>query len=136
MHKPSKNLPTKNPRGYIALMATIIISLVLLVLVGQEALTGWHARFIVLGTEAKEQASALAEGCADQALAAIAADPSYMGNMTTQYPGGTCKVLPITYIQNGNAAIPVITTQAVVRGAYTNFVVSQGTWQEVPNTGQ
>ena len=75
--------------GYIALMATIIISAILLVLSVEASLAGFHARFNILGTEAKEQAASLAQGCADQALSAIVTDPSYTGNATTTTSAGS-----------------------------------------------
>ena len=84
--------------GYIALMATIIISAILLVLCVEGSLAGFHARFSILGTEAKEQAAALAEGCADQALSAVVTDPTYTGHTTTTISVGTCYVFPIVFL--------------------------------------
>ena len=110
--------------GYIALMATIIISLVLLVMIVNEGFAGWMTRFVVLGTEAKEQANALAEGCADQALALLITDPNYLGNSTSNTPGGDCKVFAIspTDLQAG---LVTIKTQAVVRDAFANLELLQ-----------
>lgn len=106
--------------GYIALMATIIIAAVLLVMSVEGSIAGWRARFNVLGTEAKEQASALAQGCADQALSAIMTDPSYTGDATTTTDVGTCHVFPIEFNFPIEGVVS-IRTQAVVRGSYANL---------------
>ncbi len=106
--------------GYVALMATIIIAAVLLVMSVEGSIAGWRARFNVLGTEAKEQASALAQGCADQALSAIMTDPSYTGNATTTTDVGTCHVFPIEFNFPIEGVVS-IRTQAVVRGSYANL---------------
>jgi hypothetical protein len=60
---------SKKQDGYIALIVTIIISMVLLVMIAGGGFAGWRMRFIVLGTEHKEQSGALAEGCIYQAFA-------------------------------------------------------------------
>ncbi len=62
--------------GYVALVATVITGLVLLAMVAEEGLAGMHARFNVLGTENKERATTLAEGCLDQGMARLLVDPS------------------------------------------------------------
>jgi hypothetical protein len=106
--------------GYIALMATIIISLVLLVMTVEEGSSGWYSRFNILGTEAKEQANALAEGCADQALASIVTDPAYFGDATTTTVGGVCHVFPIEFNTPAQGFV-TIKTQAEVRDSYANL---------------
>lgn len=125
--------------GYTALMATIIISLMLMVMVVTEGSTGWSTRFLVLGTEAKEQANALAEGCVDQALAMLATNPAYLGGVTVEFPEGVCSIsaLDPAEIQSGMATIR---TQAVVKDAYSNLVVRYAlprtllSWEEIPDT--
>lgn len=118
----NKHYKNKNG-GYIALMATIIIALVLLVMTVEEGLTGWYARYAVLGTEAKEQATALAEGCGDQALALLITDLTYQGNTDTITPAGDCHTYPITF-NSPSAGMVDIKTQAVVRQAYANLELS------------
>lgn len=107
-------------QGFIALVATIIISLVLLVMAADESSSGWFARFNILGTEAKEQANALAEGCAEQALAMLLTDPTYTGNIDITSLDGTCHVFPIQ-LNFPTAGLVTIRTQGVVRGSYTNL---------------
>lgn len=106
--------------GFVALMATIVIAAVLLVMSVEGSIAGWNARFNVLGTEAKEQAQALAQGCADQALSAIVTDPSYDGDATTTTAVGTCHVFPIEFNVPIEGVV-TIRTQAVVRDSYANL---------------
>jgi hypothetical protein len=124
MHYFSSSKYTNKNGGYIALMATIIIALVLLVMIVKEGFSGWMTRFVVLGTEAKEQANALAEGCIDQAVASLITDPSYLGNTTSSMPGGDCKVFGIDPTDLA-AGVVTVKTQAVVREAYANIQTLQ-----------
>jgi hypothetical protein len=108
------------PEGYIALMATIIIGAVLLVMSVGISKAGWYARFTILGTEAKEQSAALADGCANQALALLITDSTYVGDATTTLSIGSCYVFPIEV----NAPLPGVITlrvQGIVRDSYTNL---------------
>ncbi len=119
------NNDNKKQGGYIALMATIVISLVLLVVAAEESSSGWFARFNILGTEAKEQASALAEGCAEQAQASLLTDPTYgYATTTITTSGGTCSVFPVAFNSlNGIPTLGYLTikTQAEVRNSYANL---------------
>jgi len=108
--------------GYIAIMATVIVSAMLLVMVVQEGFSGWHARFNVLGTEAKERASALAEGCADQALSMLIADLTYEGDTTTMTPAGTCRIFPIEFNTPG-AGMVTIKSQGQVSDTFANWSI-------------
>lgn len=110
-------------RGYAALMATIIISLVLLVMVAQSSITGWHTRFMVLGVERKEQADALARGCIEQAQTQRMADPTYLGSTTHHLPLGTCTVFPFTIAHNGDITIQVQARVGTVHTAVSNLVL-------------
>ncbi len=127
-HRKVKNGGPASPKtssqgGYIALMATVIISMILLVMAVQEGSSGWYSRFAILGTEAKEQANSLAEGCADQALAAIVTNPNYGGDATTTTAGGTCHVFPIQF-NTPVSGFVTVKTQAAVRGSYANLEIT------------
>lgn len=114
--------PARYNGGYVALMATIIIAMVLLVMVGQEGFAGWHARYNVLGTELKEQANVLADGCADQALSRLLINPfdSSLTNGTTNVlPSGTCVLAPI---DTGTPGKVYVQSQAQVGNAATGVV--------------
>lgn len=117
-------------------MATIIISLILLVMTVEQGSSGWYSRFNILGTEAKEQATSLAEGCAEQAMAKLLTDPTYTGGATTTTPAGTCYIFPI---QTNFPTIGLLTlqTQGVVKNSYTNLnVVLHKNNISYANTGQ
>ena len=97
-------------------------------MVAQEGLSGWFSRFVVLGTEAKEQASALAEGCSDQALSALITDLSYQGDSTSTVvmpdgSSGTCHVFPIAFNSPSEGYVS-IKSQAVVRDAFANLEIA------------
>lgn len=81
-------------RGFVALMAVIVIGFALLGIAAEEGRAGWYARYNVLSAERKEQASALAEGCADQALAELLANPSFDSSepRVVESEIGTCTV--------------------------------------------
>ncbi len=115
---------TRNPRGYIALMATIIISLVLLGMVAQESFPAGLRAFVALGGEAHAQAASLAEGCADEALAALTEDAGVCGQCTPSavwFCG--CERLSYRYdrARYPQAGQATITTQASVRGSYATI---------------
>lgn len=117
-----KNNTLIQENGFIAIIATIIISLILSVMALQESTAGFRARFNILGTEAKEQAIALAEGCAKRATANIITDFNYVGNSTTTFPIGTCHVFQIIF-DSPSAGFATIKTQAHVRGSYANLIL-------------
>ena len=121
-YHPDVSKIKKESGGYVALMATLVISVFLLVMAVEEGSSGWYSRFNILGTEAKEQASALAEGCADQALAAVITDPGYSGDATTTTIGGTCHVYPVEF-NTPAVGLVTIKTQADVRDSYANLAI-------------
>lgn len=134
-----KKLESK--KGYIALMATIIISLILLVITVEEGASGWYMRFNILGAEAKEQANSLAEGCAEEAMAKLLTDPTYLGNSTITSSVGTCHVYPIE-LNSPIAGLLTLKTQAVVKESYANLEMKMnmndihfGSIPTAPSTG-
>ncbi len=119
MTKYNKN---KSQNGYISLISTIFITLILLVVMVEESRSGLSARLNILGTEAKEEANALAEGCLEDAKARILADPSFLGNTDIITGGGTCHIFPIQF-DNLVTHTVTIKSQAVVRNSYANLKV-------------
>lgn len=120
MYIKTSSYQLRNTRGYVALMATIIISAVLLILSVEGSEIGARARFDILGTEAKEQSLALGEACKDQALATLLSDPSYIGNATTTSPIGTCYTFPIL-LNTPTAGVITIKIQSRVRNSFSNL---------------
>jgi hypothetical protein len=113
----------KRESGYVALLSTIIIGAVLLVMTIELGQSGWYTRFMVLGSEAKEQSRTLATGCSNQALGMVMANMKWAGNSTTtDTESGTCYVFPV----QKNFPTPdtmTLRVQSNVSGAVTNLVL-------------
>lgn len=102
--------------GYIALVTTVILGLVLLTLLLVASNTGLLARFNVLDTESKEVSSQVAKSCIDLALLKIEQRPSYTGDEVLSIGDYLCWVRPW-------ASGDTVQVQAVVNNAYTNLEV-------------
>jgi hypothetical protein len=63
-----KHLDFKNEKGFIALISTVIISLILLAVAASAARAAFWARFDLLARENKKISAALAEACVNVAL--------------------------------------------------------------------
>lgn len=108
--------------GYIALLSTIIIGAVLLVMTVEAGRLGFSTRFMVLGSESKEQSRIQAIGCAEQAVAMVLADVQWHGEATTSDSyAGSCYVFPIQKNYPGTGQMTV-RVQSVVRGSVTSIV--------------
>ena len=64
-------------KGFIALMSSIIISIILLTLVVTVSASTFYARFDALGGETKRESLSLAESCMNMALLRLAQNPLY-----------------------------------------------------------
>ena len=117
----SKNYTNKES-GYVALLSTIIIGAILLVITIEAGQSGFYTRFIVLGSEAKEQSRVLAKGCSEQALGLVMADMSWVGGATTtDTVAGSCYVFPLQKNYPTSAQM-TMRVQSVARGSVTNLV--------------
>lgn len=105
--------------GYIALMTTVVIALVLLVFVSEQAFVGSMVRSAVLSSEAKEEGRAAAEGCSELARFMLLKDPLYGGNANYKIGEKTCRVLPLLF--DTPEGVTTVRVQSVVRGSYTNL---------------
>ena len=108
--------------GYIALMASTIISVILLILTISAGNIGWSTRMAILGVEAKEASVVAAYGCAEYALARVIADPLYIGNATVAYADDVCYVYPIT-APVSTSSLVTIRVQTIVRHSYTTLEI-------------
>lgn len=109
--------------GYVALLSTIIISAILLVMTIEAGQSGFYTRFMVLGSEAKEQSRLLATSCSAQALGMVLADMEWTGAATTtEVTAGSCYVFPVqkNYPASNQMTLRV---QSVVRNSVTNLVL-------------
>ncbi|RJQ34650.1 hypothetical protein C4568_02210 [Candidatus Parcubacteria bacterium] len=128
--------------GYVAVMTTIIMSLVLLSMLAQGGFAGWYARFAVLNRENKQQANVLAGGCAEMALASHMKNPALTSSTITTSLG-TCDIRVLdasdpraaeiaiqTRVGNAAAVGTAYTNMKIVADVYTGDILSQ---QETPN---
>ena len=67
----------KNNSGFIALMSSIIISVILLLIATSSSLTSFYGRTNILDFELKERSSTLAEACVDTAILKLAQNKNY-----------------------------------------------------------
>jgi hypothetical protein len=107
--------------GFVALLAVMSISLVLLVVTSNLTFVGWYTRFSVLEREQKAASVALAHSCLSGAVAHIAAEASYIGDATTTDVFGTCYIFAL------QPNVPVVgqltvRVRAVVQQAVTSLV--------------
>lgn len=118
----------QTPRGFVALMSVIIISVILLLYVFGLGALSFFARFDSLDSENKRISLGLAESCVSAALLKIAQDSTYApaasGDSVT-VSGGTCKICSGTT----NTSVLV---RAKHNGTYTNIratmAVANGTY--------
>lgn len=111
---------TPHTSGFVALLAAMCVSAVLLVLTVELGTIGWYTRFGVLGREFKLQSEALARSCLDQAVAEIIADSTYAGNATTTDNVGTCFVYPVR-LDEPAVGMVTIRVRGVVSRSYTTL---------------
>ncbi len=106
--------------GYIALIATIIITAVLSVITVSISQMSFLNRANISGTYLKEKSRALSESCVNMALLKLVKNKNYLGPETINVASSTCKVISV--VASGQNKI--ISTQGEVRGFYTNYKVT------------
>lgn len=111
---------TTCPRGFIALISVLIISVVLLLITTSGSLAGFYTRMNALMFENKERSRALAEACIDRTLLALVVDQSYIGGATTTVSGGdTCYTGTITVSGSAPNITHAFRTRAFVNETQT-----------------
>lgn len=128
-------------QGFIALISTIVISILLLTITLNLGLTGFFSRFNILDSESKERSNALAEACIDSAILDII-NGSYPTNKTVDVgptSNDNCTIIS-TEIDNPFPGQIKIKTQSFINKSYTNLgvVIDNNTynivsWNECPN---
>ena len=104
--------PTKNERGFIALISVIILTAILTVLIFTTSVAGFFARFDALGSEFKRVSLGLSEACSNAALLKIAEDYDYDITQDPDYDdtrdgvvvdvgGNTCLIKSVDYDPSG-----------------------------------
>ncbi len=124
-----------NQSGYIALVSSIIISILLLAVTFTVSSNNFSGRFNVLNAEFKERSLALAEACVDTALLKLAQNPFYSGNENISVGNDQCSVLPI----ETPSGQKIIKTKAIFQSSVTNLKITAQasdlsviSWEEVP----
>ena len=130
----------KTPRGFIALLSTIVISFTLLIaviIIGDRGVVG---RYQLLDLENKQASQALAESCIGSAMIGIANDPTFsVSNVSVPVGSYTCTVISVSpnTPTSGNTTLKA---SGVKSGAttYLKVVVNSSSvavtnWQETAN---
>lgn len=115
----------KDPRltsGFVALMAVICISLILLVVTLQVTTLGWYTRTRLLEKEFKVQSIALAHSCAERAALQVILNPLYEGGVTITDARGSCYVFPLQP-HVSQVHLRTVQVRTVVLKSYTTLVV-------------
>jgi hypothetical protein len=102
----------KQPKGFIALISSIIIAAILLLVVVEGSLSSIYSRMNSLDAESKERSVALADACVDALLLRISNGQTIQG--TVAVGSDTCQ------ITNSSSPYKI---QAVYNTAYTNLLV-------------
>ncbi len=126
------------PSGFMALLATMVIGLVLLLVTVEIGLLGWRTRFAVLAAEQKAQSVTLAHSCADWAVAEFISNSSFVGGATTTIGADSCYVSTIDrHIPRVNTitvrVVATVLTQSTI--LETVFVLGQIHQDELPASG-
>ncbi|MDO8443053.1 MAG: hypothetical protein Q7S81_02230 [bacterium] len=123
-----------NQHGYISLISSIIISILLLAVTFAISFNNSSSRFNILNVEFKERSLALAEACVDTALLKLAQNQSYGGNENISVGNDQCSILPI----ETSSGQKIIKTKAIFQNAVTNLKVavqasnlSVVSWEEI-----
>jgi len=106
--------------GYIALISSIIISILVLGIALAISSAGYFSRFDILKNEFKERSLALAEACVDTALLKLARNQSYNGNENINVGNNQCSILIIETASGQK----IIKTKAIFQNAVTNLKVT------------
>jgi len=108
--------------GFILLMSSIVISVILVAVVFSLSFGGFFTRFNLLDGYNKEASLALAQACGEIAVLKKVQDPFYSGNEVFTIGSQTCSILPVEIYDNGERA--EIKTTADIGGAITNLQIT------------
>ncbi len=107
-------------RGFVALVAILIFSTILLIIVVSLSRYGVMARFALLDIERKTESEAIASACISVARVTVVDDPLMIAtNMVIPVKEKTCVIESIV----GAGLIRRAKISSVVEGATTNYLV-------------
>ncbi len=105
--------------GFIALVTTIILTLVILTLVIAVGFSSFFGRANILGSEVNERSTNLAEACVETAILKIFQDEDYGGRETIKVGSASCYIC-----QTANVGSNIrVLVQASSSDAFTNLRV-------------
>ena len=118
-------------RGFVALMATVIISAVLLILLFTLGVSSFFSRFDALDTESKHESLAHAESCVSSAMLKLTQAQTYTGNEYCDLTGACStsmsasqRVCNICSVTAGAGSSKIILARAANRTSYTTLQVT------------
>ncbi len=114
----------KNEDGYMALVSTIIVSILLTGLTATLATTGYWARFDILNLQYKTHSYWLAQSCNNLLLIALANNREYAVNEPIHINGDTCTASTITH--NPDSTID-LTSTGIIQGSSSTITVKANT---------
>ena len=112
-------------RGYIALISTIVISLILLALTANMSTAGFYVRFNSLDSEYKRVSLGYAESCIHAALLKLAKNNTYAppsGGETVSVGSEACTIIEVL-TDLSDPTKKTIKTKASFRGAFSNMEI-------------
>ncbi|MES3005822.1 MAG: hypothetical protein V4664_02650 [Patescibacteria group bacterium] len=113
-----KKIKSQNT-GFIALITTIIISIILLTIITGVSAMSFGLRFNILNSELKTKSTRLAEACAETAILNLVQNSSYGGRETIFVKGSPCYICQVDTL----GVNKVIYTQASSSNMYSNLKV-------------
>lgn len=93
----------RKPQGFIAIIATLILSAVILLVAVSNAARTRSQTQVLIEQEAKAKSRALADSCGEIALVKLGENNSYAGNETITPGGLACTIVSVT--KSGNTYV-------------------------------
>lgn len=127
---PLKTKAENKEGGFIALTATIILTIVLMMLIFANNTSSYFARFDALGSENKRVSSGLSEACTNAALLKLGQDYSFNPNNKVEdidatVPDYKCTIESITCLNGCGATDPKKTVSIKTSAQYPSI---NGSW--------
>jgi hypothetical protein len=110
-------------RGFIALLATSLTSLILMSGATSLLLTGWYVGFASVEREAKSASRVLAFGCVRHIESLLLSNETYQGNHILESDNGRCIITSINRSNDAPAGVSTTVT-ASVRESRTTLLVT------------
>ncbi|MBI5220621.1 MAG: hypothetical protein HY978_02150 [Candidatus Liptonbacteria bacterium] len=103
--------------GYVALVTTLIVIVVMLAMVFTISLTSYMGRVDVSLSSYQEQSRGLAQACLETARYRLVQNPAYAGNETVTVASSTCRIVSVT----ASSSQKIVLTQGQFQQSYSNL---------------